>query len=791
MKSKDKNNLKDSLLKEVTDLRKRVAELEVFEAKHKEAEKELRKSEHMYKALVKASPDAVTVSSLDGDIVEVSQRTLELFGYERENELIGESGFIVIAAEDHDKVKKAMEEVLEKGYAENLEFTWIKKDGTRFKGESYASLLKDACGKPIAFISTTRDITERKEAEQSLKKSKGELESKVKERTAELRKANESLIKELKERKRTEKALRESEDMYRKLLKTSPDFAGVSDLEGKLFEASQSVFDYLGVEDPDEIIGKNGFNYIAPEDREKARIVMEKVFKEGTVKNMEFIWQRKDGSRFIAESNATLIRDVEGRPKAILHTTRDITDRKKAEQTLRESEELYKKLLKTSPDIAALSNLEGIIIDASERTGELLRYKNYSDIIGEDGFNHIAPEDHQKVRLTMQRILTEGFVSNVELKIIRKDGTRFIGEANATLLKDARGKAKAFLYTIRDITQRKKVEKELTQEVKKLRKQIKQSKSYPDIIGNSPQILKVIDMIHQIAHIDSTVLIYGETGCGKDLIARAIHFNSSRNEAPFLTINCAALPEHLIESELFGYAKGAFTGANQDKKGLFEEANKGTILLNEIGEIPLKLQAKLLEVLEGQCIRRLGDSKSINVDVRILAATNRNLKEEIKKQQFREDLFYRLNVLPITIPPLRERKEDIPLLVKHFLDKYCPFMDKKIENIAQDAMDMLCNYSYPGNVRELENIIQRSLLMVRGSTLMEQHLPEELKEIPSIAAPDNLSESVADTEKKMIETMIEKCGGNLTRTAHKLGISRVTLWRKIKKFDIDISKIIT
>jgi PAS domain S-box-containing protein len=791
MKPKDRNNLSDNLLKEVADLRKRVAELEVSKSKLKETEKELRKSEHMYKALVKASPEAVTISSLDGDILEVSQRTLELFGYEREDELIGKSGLIVIAEEDHYKVRKAMKEVLEKGYAENLEFTWIKKNGTRFKGESYASLLKDAYGKPMAFISTTRDITERKKAEQALQKTKEELEFKVKERTTELEKTNLALKKELKEREQTEKALRESEEMYRKLLKMSPDYAAVSDLEGKLVEISQSTLEHLGLKKPEDLIGKDGFQYIAPEDREKARNEMGKVMKEGTVRNMELTWQRKDGSRFIAESNATLIKDARGRPKALLHTTRDITDRKKAEQTLRESEELYKKLLKTSPDIVALSNLEGIIIEASERTSELLRYKNANGIIGEDGFNLVAPEDHQKVRLTMQRILMEGFVSNMELKIIRKDGSRFTGEANATLLKDAQGKAKAFLYTIRDITQRKKVEKELTQEVKKLRKQIQQRKPYPEIIGISPKILKVVDLMKQVARTNSTVLIYGETGSGKDLIAHAIHRNSPRKDAPFLTINCAALPEQLIESELFGYVKGAFTGANQDKKGLFEEADKGTVFLNEIGEIPVKLQPKLLEVLESQHIRRLGDSKSINVDVRVIAATNKDLKEEIKKHQFREDLFYRLNVLPIAIPPLRERKEDIPLLVKHFLDEYCPFMDKSIENITQGAMDMLCNYSYPGNVRELENIIQRSLLMVQGSTFLEQHLPEEIKEIQTIAAPEDLSESVADTEKKLIETMIEQCGGNLTRTANKLGISRVTLWRKIKKLKINVSDIVT
>ncbi len=300
------------------------------------------------------------------------------------------------------------------------------------------------------------------------------------------------------------------------------------------------------------------------------------------------------------------------------------------------------------------------------------------------------------------------------------------------------------MATTRDITERKKMEEKLKQyseelkrlvdertrelrvakeEVKNLHKQIQQNQHYPEIVGNNSNILQIINLVNNVARTNSTVLIYGETGTGKDLIAKAIHYNSPRNNAPFLTINCAALPEHLIESELFGYAKGAFTGANQDKNGLFEEANGGTIFLNEIADLPFKLQAKLLQVLESQHMRRLGQSKSIKVDVRIVAASNIDLEEAVNTRNSRQDLFYRLNVFPIRVPPLRERKEDIPLLIKHFLDKYKQLLDKKIRDISKETLEILCTYNYPGNVRELENIIQRAIIMAQGSILLPQYLP--------------------------------------------------------------------
>jgi len=466
---------------------------------------------------------------------------------------------------------------------------------------------------------------------------------------------------------------------------------------------------------------------------------------------------------------------------------KELKERKKAEKALRESEKMYKLLVKTCPDAVTLTDLKGHIIELSERKLELFGYKSAEELIGRNAFELIAPEDREKIMINFQKFFKEGFVRNLELTMIRKDGTRFIGEENAALIKNSYGKPKALMGITRDITWRKQAEEKLHQEVNSLRRQIQQSQKYPEIIGNSPKILQVIDLVHQVARTNSTILIFGETGSGKDLIAKAIHHNSPRRKSPFVIVNCAALPEHLIESELFGYVKGAFTGASQDKRGFFEEADKGTIFLNEIGDIPLPLQGKLLQVLEYQQIHRLGESKNIKVDVRIIAATNKDLRESMKKGRFREDLFYRLNVLPIKVPPLRERKEDIPFLVRHFLDKCCPPLNKEITEVSKEAMDMLCRYSYPGNVRELENIIQRSVIMVQGSILLPHHLPEELKAIKSTAAPQNLTESLAAIEKQQIEAALKECKGNLSRTAKKLGINRTTLWRRIKKFDIDIS----
>lgn len=309
---------------------------------------------------------------------------------------------------------------------------------------------------------------------------------------------------------------------------------------------------------------------------------------------------------------------------------------------------------------------------------------------------------------------------------------------------------------------------------------------YGRMIGQSDAMKDVALLIQQVAKTNTTVLITGESGTGKEVAAVEIHQASHRFDKPFVAVNCAALPEHLLESELFGHEKGAFTGALTKKKGRFEIADKGTIFLDEIGEMPISMQVKLLRVLQEKSFERLGGTETIQVDVRVLAATNADLSLAIAKGNFREDLFYRLNVMRINLPPLRERKEDIPLLVNHFLGKFDPSHTKKI---SSESMKILSRYNWPGNIRELQNVIERALIVCQGTEIQPAHLPRELAEVvvetdvPILKLPDT-GISLEELEKQLIVKALEKHGHNQTKAAKYLGISRPTLIYRMQKFGI-------
>ncbi len=309
-----------------------------------------------------------------------------------------------------------------------------------------------------------------------------------------------------------------------------------------------------------------------------------------------------------------------------------------------------------------------------------------------------------------------------------------------------------------------------------------------DIVGNAPAFRDMIAFCDSIASSRCTVLIWGESGTGKELIARYIHFKSPRRAFPFVAVNCAAIPENLLESEMFGHERGAFTGASVQKTGKFELANKGTLLLDEIGELPKPLQAKLLRALQEFEIDRVGGKAPIPVDVRVLATTNADLRKMVKENTFREDLFYRLNVINIKVPPLRERREDIPLLATHFLKKFTKEENRSISSISDAALQKLENYTWPGNVRELENVMERAVLMARGNTIDEKDIILEGGEIPRQGVKDlNISagQSVREVEKLLILKTLEEVGGNRTKAAQMLGISIRTLRNKLSEYRND------
>ena len=313
-----------------------------------------------------------------------------------------------------------------------------------------------------------------------------------------------------------------------------------------------------------------------------------------------------------------------------------------------------------------------------------------------------------------------------------------------------------------------------------LRKKLEETYQFDEIIGKSDVMQEVFALITRVAPTDSTVLITGESGTGKELIARAIHGNSNRCYMPFIAVSCGALPDSLLESELFGYEKGAFTGAEHTKKGRFEMAHKGTLFLDEIGDISLKTQVDLLRVLQQKEVQRLGGEDVVEVDVRIIAATNRDLSMAIRENRFREDLYYRLNVIAVKVPPLRERKEDIPLLADAFLRKYCLEMNKEERKIGRSALKLLMDYDWPGNVRELENIIERALVIGQADEISPDDLPFSSKEL----GPDAFPKSLRMMEKIHIQRILEATGWNITRAARDLGIDRQTLYNKIEKYGI-------
>jgi len=326
----------------------------------------------------------------------------------------------------------------------------------------------------------------------------------------------------------------------------------------------------------------------------------------------------------------------------------------------------------------------------------------------------------------------------------------------------------------------------LNQEVQRLRDQLQERFQFPNLIGGSGRMQEIFRALRKVADSDATVLIYGESGTGKEMVARALHFNSRRKEAPFIPINCASIPETLLESELFGYERGAFTGADTLRKGLVEEADRGTLFLDEIGDLSLPLQGKILRVLQEKEVKRVGGARQIKVDIRIIAATNKNLQALLQKGGFREDLYYRLNVVSLHLPPLRERKEDIPLLVEHFIRKHRSDKTSSVQRISPEALAALMNYDFPGNVRQLESIVERALLFRDSDEISVTDLPGEVftpcfkGEIPYRLPEQGVS--LEELEKSLISQALERTGGVYKEAAKLLGLTYKTFLYRAEKY---------
>jgi PAS domain S-box-containing protein len=434
------------------------------------------------------------------------------------------------------------------------------------------------------------------------------------------------------------------------------------------------------------------------------------------------------------------------------------------------------KIIDSINDGVIVTDKERKIVYINEKGRKLLRYKEGEILKVKCKSITQTSRCDEECPMTMA-ISQNRDIDNIDMWYTTKDGNKFLSRTKVLLLKNSAGELIGGVEIFRDITQ-----------VSQMQEEFESQYNFSNLIGKSGSMNQVFDLIKMVSNTDSTCLITGESGTGKELVANAIHYNSLRKEKPLVKVHCAALNEGVLESELFGHVKGAFTGANWDKVGRFEYASGGTLFLDEIGEIPPSTQVKLLRVVQEGELERVGSSKTIKIDVRLIAATNKNLEEEVRKGSFRQDLYYRLNVFKIALPPLRERKEDIPMLVNHFIKKVSSKMpQKQIEGIEAEALSRLMEYDYPGNVRELENIIEHSAIRARGKYIKASDLPLPLipLQINSEMKLHQINVPLQNLERELIVKALDETRWRISKTASKLGVSRVTLWRKMKEYGIE------
>jgi len=528
---------------------------------------------------------------------------------------------------------------------------------------------------------------------------------------------------------------------------------------------------------------------VHPEDRE---FVFRKAAEaiQGEVRtDVEHRIVRPSGEVRVVHSQGDLKRDAAGRPWQMFGTSQDITDRKRAEDRIREQETELRQMLDLTPQHLAVFAPDGTPLYANRGALEYLGVD--MDRWRTETFRHglLHPEDREKLLSQRQSQFLKATPHEFEARMLRHDGIFRWFLFRLSPLKDERGDVTRWYGTGTDIEDRKQAEDTLRRENVALREEVDKASMFEEIVGTSPALKSVLSRISKVAPSDSTVLITGETGTGKELVARAIHRRSDRASRAFVSVNCAAIPRDLIASELFGHEKGAFTGAIQQRLGRFELASGGTIFLDEVGELPAETQVALLRVLQEHEFERVGGTRRIRADVRVIAATNRDFQAAISAGSFRSDLFYRLNVFPIEIPSLRERREDIPLLVEYFIDRYARKAGKNIKSVNKKTLELLQSYPWPGNIRELQNVIERSVILCETEifSIDESWLPKQ----PSLTEPKNQMElpgRLLTQEKEMIEAALKESRGRIfgpTGAAAKLGIPRSTLESKIRSLKID------
>ena len=586
-------------------------------------------------------------------------------------------------------------------------------------------------------------------------------------------------------------AMLPTDDFLRTMIDQMPTLAWSCRPDGSAEFVNQRWLDYTGLS-LEEAVGSGWQATIHPEDLGKTMETWLRLIASEEPGEEEARLRRFDGEYRWFLARAVPVRDERGKVIRWYGTSTDIEDRKRAEEMLRQDERELRRITDAIAEPIGVLAPDGSTLYANQ---VVLNYigRSLEDTKADDWPAEILhPDDFERTRDERQRGLSRGEPFQVEQRVRRKDGQYrwFLSRFNP--LRDDEGRIIRWYATGIDIEDRKQAEERVQKENVALREEIDRSSMFKEIVGSSQALGEVLAQAAKVAPMDSTVLILGETGTGKELIARAIHKRSKRSGRAFIRVNCAAIPTALIASELFGHEKGAFTGALQRHLGRFELADGGTIFLDEIGELPTETQSALLRVLQEREFERVGGSQPISVDVRVLAATNRDLKAAVAAGTFRQDLFYRLNVFPIQVPPLRQRADDIPPLVEYLIDRYAKKAGKKIRKIEKKTLELFQAYKWPGNVRELQNVLERGVILCDGETFsvdetwLKNESPQETSSL-SVSA-SRLLRLDEDQEREIIEAALAESKGRVAGpfgAAGKLGIPRQTLESKIVNLGIN------
>jgi PAS domain S-box-containing protein len=704
--------------------------------KRKQTESKLRESEDRYRDLVEHSEDLLCTHDLEGRLISVNAAPARILGYSVE-ELLSIPMQELIVPEGRELFESYLERLRTTGQTERGLLCVVARSGEIRTWEYCNTMRTEGVEKPIV-RGMAHDITERK---------------------------------------RAELALKDSEERYRMLFEKMLAGVATISMEGVIVDCNEAWAHMFGYESASECRGSHTLqHYSTPSDRDA---LLEELRKSGSLATKELCLKRKDGGLLWILANDILIPDRDN-PQAIQATVIDITAKKQAEAALRQSEERFRVALKESP-VSVFNQ------DCDLRyTWIYNRHLYWQDaVIGKTDDEILGPKKAAKLNEVKRRVLETGEAARQEV-VIPHDGKSYAMDITIEPLFDAEKNIIGITGASMDIAGLRELadglqdaRDRLAQEKSYLESEIQTELGFEKIIGQSPALREVLKKARIVAATDSTVLLLGETGTGKELVARSVHSLSTRKDKTFVKLNCAAVPSGLLESELFGHEKGAFTGAVSQKVGRIELADKGTLFLDEIGELPLQLQPKLLRVLQDREFERLGGVHTLRVDVRIISATNRDLRQDVAYKRFREDLFYRLNVFPVLLPALRERREDVPMLVHHFVRKHAVRMGKNIEIVPEETMQILQNWSWPGNVRELENMIERMVILTRGHALAAP--PAEL------AVEDAMSGSLNEMERDHIIRALRDANGVLSGedgAAIRLGVKRTTLQSMIKRFNI-------